>query len=208
MKHAILMADIINSRDKESKRLMHQFEKVTAEINHIYAKRIRSPVTITLGDEFQGVVKSIAFAIELIFSIEELIIKYNYDFKLRYVLVYGEIDTSLNTITAHGMLGAGLTEARNKLNDLKKHESRFYVEVDKAKDDYLNKALSIYQGIIDGWKAKDSAAVSAFLEYEDYKIVAEKVETDRSSAWRRQRSLKIENYKSIKEIILFLLNAN
>lgn len=207
MYYAILMADIKDSGKKESRLVISNFKKLVSSINLLQKENILSPLTITLGDEFQGVTNSIESAVRIIFKIEELIIKKSFDIKLRYVLNYGVIDTKINKKIAYEMLGPGLTEARRHLTELKREESRFLIKVDKnAEIDYFtNKAFLIYQGIVDSWKPKDLQTVSEFLIHGDYKKVAYQIKTDISSAWRRKKSLRINDYLSIKEIILFLI---
>lgn len=201
----ILMADIKSSGNKNGLVLISDFKHLVHAINKKHHALLLSPLTITLGDEFQGIATSVENAIKLIFEIEELIVKENYDFKLRYVMNLGKIDTKINRKIAYEMLGEGLTEARKELNDLKKHDSRFFIKLNKSPEDQINKAFVVFQSYIDDWKTKDRKAVTEFLRLNDYKKVALAIKTDASSAWRRKKSLKIREYLYIKEIILFLL---
>ena len=210
MNFPILMADIINSGSKNSKLLMMEFKEIVSIINNANSKNLISPLTITLGDEFQGLANTIENAIKTIFDIEEKIVGKKYDLKLRYVLLYGKIDTEINNTVAYEMLGDGLTNARKELNSLKNKDSRFQVRLninEIKKEQYLNKAFLIYQKFVDSWKEKDLKIVKEFLLNNDYKIVAQNVNIDQSNAWRRKKSLNIQEYNDIKQIILFILKA-
>jgi len=205
--YSIIMADIIKSRNENPNQLMTKFKSLVNTINKEQKKLILTPLTITLGDEFQGIASSMENGVNLIFAIEEMIIKKGLNIKLRYVLNYGKIETKINTLIAHEMLGEGLTYSRKKLESSKKEDQRFKI-INNSKenpDEYINEAFSLYQDIVDNWKAKDLETVSKFLVFDDYKIVAEKINTNASSAWRRKKSLKINEYASIKKIILHLL---
>ena len=206
MKYAILMADIKSSSKKESRKLIFQFKQVVEEHNSIFKSVILSPITITLGDEFQGIIKTKADAIKIIFKIEEFIIEKEFKFKFRYSLNYGEIETKINNKVAYEMLGSGLTDARASLVNIKKSDTRFFVLLRSGVEDYVNKAFIIYQSIVDSWKPKDLKIVSEFLKIGDYKLVAKKIKIDVSSAWRRKKSLHINEYLAIKEIIIKLIN--
>ena len=201
------MADIVNSRHKQPNILIKEFKNSINIINNKYSKNILSPLTITLGDEFQGVFGELETAVAAIFDLEEIIIKNNYDYKLRYVLNIGKIQTPINNDIAYEMLGEGLTVARSILNENKKDNIRFSFHYDKNKNqDIINDAFSIYQSFIDDWKPKDTATVSEFLKHDNYRIVSEIIKTDPSSAWRRKKSLKINEYNRIKKIIIHLIN--
>ncbi|MCH7406907.1 SatD family protein [Belliella aquatica] len=200
------MADVIASTKLNSDILMKQFRLLVDSINNNRHNQLKSPLTITLGDEFQGVIDTIENGIDIIFDMEELRIVHDFDFKLRYVLHEGQIDTEINKNIAYQMLGEGLTKARESLSILKKSNNRFLIQLeDQAKSNALNKAFSIYQNVVDSWKKKDVALVKEFLKNDDYKVVAKIADIDPSNAWRRKNSLNIKIYKYCKEIILILL---
>jgi len=209
MNYPILMADIIDSGRKDSKVLIHQFKKIVASINTSRKLNFLSPLTITLGDEFQGIVDTIPNGLKIILEIEELIIEHLYDLKFRYVLSFGAIDTEINSNIAYEMLGKGLTKARKSLNELKKNQnSRFHVQLDSKNNEYeeiINKAFVVYQSFIDSWKVKDYKIIWQFLNRRHYKVVAKNVNLDESSAWRRERSLRMHEYFTTKDIVLFLI---
>lgn len=204
--HFILMADIISSRQTSQAKLMDDFKKIVHAVNTSAKESILSPLTITLGDEFQGVPSDLLSALKVIVELEEQMIARDARFKLRYVVFEGRIETKINPAVAHEMLGPGLTEARNLLGELKNSNDRFHVNItDIKKSAVLNDAFRIYQGIVDGWQAdKDYEIVTSFLELGDYKMVADKLNRDRSLMWKRERSQNIKEYVSLKNIISYL----
>lgn len=203
MKQVIIMADVIDSRVRESKKLMREFKHIVNAANKTFQRSLKSPLTITLGDEFQGIVKGVKKSLELIIYIEEALIHKNYDFKLRFVLMEGLIETTINKKIAFEMLGPGLTKAREMLTSMKESNSRFYVALDnQLTTDVLNNAFVVYQALIHQWKReKDYALVSGFLKYNDYKKVSEKLKKNRSQIWKREKTLNIQSYQAIKNII-------
>lgn len=203
MKHYILMADIINSGKKEQKPLMEDFKNLIEEVNEIYKSDILSPLTITLGDEFQGVIKNLAASIQIILTLEENSIHKKLNFKLRYVLNQGEIETPVNEKIAYQMLGSGLTEARLKLNDSKYKKFRFNIVIDnQLQRSILNDAFKIFENIVDKWSLEnDYKLASNFIQFKDYKIVSEKMNKTRSLIWKREKTLHMESYYATKNII-------
>jgi hypothetical protein len=206
----ILMADIIKSRVSPQNMLMEDFKHVVGSVNISNREKLLSPLTITLGDEFQGIVRDLKSAIQIILQLEEKIIEEKANFKLRYVLLEGKIETEINRNIAHEMLGSGLTEARYQLMNIKNSKERFHFSLKNQKQsDVFKYVFIVYQGIVDDWNLeKDYVLVNAFLKWQDYKTVAEKLDKSRSLMWKRERSQKIKEYLSLKNIITFLTITN
>jgi hypothetical protein len=208
--HIILMADIINSQKTDQKLLMHHFQKVTNETNLSKKKYLLSPLTITLGDEFQGIIENLESALQIIFHLEEKIIQEHYGFQLRYVVFEGEIDTPINKDIAYGMLGDGLTNAREALVKIKNTSERYFISLrNKNISEAVNKSMLIYQSITDDWKVdKDYELITSFIHHRDYKAVAEDQKKTRSQIWKRKKNLKIEEYFAIKEVVNYITHTN
>ena len=200
------MADIVDSRKSQQKQLMSDFKELANLITRKNRKKFASPITITLGDEFQSVLFKLSDSLNIIFQLEENLIHLYKGFKLRYVLVEGKIETEINKKIAYGMMGEGLTTAREILNKLKTDKSRFYIELrNKEKANVINSGFKIYQDYVDDWKFdKDYETISKFLVQPDYKVVADSLGKTRSQIWKRRKSLRIEEYYAIKKVITYL----
>ena len=125
----ILMADIVGSSKRKGKALMNDFKIAVAWVNKRDKSHIASPLTITLGDEFQGVVKNTHSALQIVFDLEQYLMRQENPFKLRYVIHEGKIETKLNRKNAYEMLGPGLTHAREELVALKSSRNRFKISL-------------------------------------------------------------------------------
>ncbi|MEP0985197.1 SatD family protein [Ekhidna sp.] len=204
MNRFILMADVVSSHEKDSKALMSDFQVLVQWTNKIYGDDIESPLTITLGDEFQGIVKSAAKGVDIILAMEEYILEEEFDFKLRYVLHEGEVETPINKDKAYEMLGPGLTDARKMLNDMKKENGRFLISIPASNQ--INKMMKVTQHFIDSWHPKDRSTVSGFLQGHDYKEMARIESKDDSTLWRRRKSLAIDEYVLCKELLHHLVD--
>lgn len=203
----IIMADIISSRYiKKEEDFMGQFKALTTLANEQFNRQIISPLTITLGDEFQGIVDSAQTLFELVFFLEEQRIGADYTFQLRYSLVHGEIETEINTQIAYEMYGAGLTQAREGLQQAKDSGQHYYIDLKAAPEAQLKLCLELYQSIKSEWKPKEYKIVSAFLKHNDYKDL-EKIGLykTRSGAWKKGKSLRIDEYHTVKRLIFLIL---
>lgn len=200
------MCDVVNSRDKNQNSLIKDLKETVAHINRKYKGEILSPLTITLGDEFQGVLNHFSTAIKIIIEIEEYVIKNKFDFKLRYILNTGNIETKINTKVAYEMLGPGLADTRNKLNELKSSDNRinFFIEEDILCS-VINNSFVVFDSIINKWDIEnDFEIASTFIEFRDYKIVSEKLNRNRSLLWKREKTLNIKSYLAIREVLFSL----
>lgn len=203
----ILMADVKDSRLKKGNELMSSLKSVVNETAVEYKSSFLSPITITLGDEFQSIVKTLLEGIDIIFNMEEFRIHHQIDFELRYVIYEGTIDTKINTTVAHEMVGEGLTNARESLQELKKMNQNYYVYLDnQKKSKYLNQLLFLYHSELSNWRKKDYNVISYFLAGKNYRQIAKIINRDASSVWRKERTLKMKEYRTIKELIKNLAN--
>lgn len=202
----ILMADIVDSRNMPQNKLMKSFKKITDEINNEKKDILLSPVTITLGDEFQCIVKNVKAGIELMIAIDEKKLHEMAAFKLRYALVEGGIDTPINPDIAYGMLGEGLTVAREQLIEYKNSFHRYSIHLNNTnKSEALANSLIVYQNITDAWNIdRDYSLIAQFLKLKDYKLVADEMGKTRSQIWKREKSLNLEAYFSIKQVINYI----
>lgn len=197
----ILMGDIVGSRKKEGAIQMEVFDTLIRFLNTNYKAQILSPLTITLGDEFQGVVKNRKAGEEMMIAAEEWLLNKTENIKIRFLLHYGKIETPVNPEIAYGMLGKGLADARDGLNAMKKEKDRFKLS-GMQDNDNINDYFILFQSIIDSWSVADRKLVADFLKEGDYKKVAEMNKKDASLMWKRERSLKLREYKILKELIL------
>ena len=134
---------------------MGQFKSLTLKANQQFKSQIISPLTITLGDEFQGIVDTVQTLFELVFFLEEQRIEAGYTFQLRYSLVYGEIETKVNTKIAYEMYGSGLTQAREGLQVAKESGQQYYIDVKSVQEEHLRLCLKLYQSNKSEWIPKE-----------------------------------------------------
>jgi len=207
MKHVILMADIIGSSGKNGAELMTTFSQLVAEVNSCFADRIISPLTITLGDEFQGLLTDLETAADIIFDFDERCLVASPEFRLRYVVRFGEIDTAVNNASAHGMLGAGLTAARQELGELKSRDEEVAIRgFGETACNELDLAFRLYRAFYNDWPAKDRETAFDFIKRRDYKILAELHQKDVSTMWRKERTLRMKDFYASRQLIKLLTN--
>ena len=89
-----IIGDIKSSKQLENRRSVQaRFKEVLDSINNEYRDDIASKFMITLGDEFQGLLKNGSAAVFIIDKIEREM----YPIKFRFGLGVGEITTDINS---------------------------------------------------------------------------------------------------------------
>jgi hypothetical protein len=121
------MGDIVDSeRSASTIRLHTQFNDVIERHNKANAAVMASPLTITLGDEFQGLVTSLVSAAHLARAIRHDLMQDSIDCRLAIGVV--RLETPLNRSQAWNMMGPGFATTRAKLND-KKSSNRYRFDI-------------------------------------------------------------------------------
>jgi hypothetical protein len=205
----ILMGDVIESRKLDATKLRQQLKTLLSACNKDLKPEILSPYTTTLGDEFQGIAGSLHAVAETIFCLDEARIKKQYDFMIRYVAHYGEIQTPINTDVAYGMMGPGLTKARALLTEKRRGEPRFCFELpDTQLAENLTRLFTVIDGLTDRWKQRDFSLIADMLSNTNNEEVAAKHKKNRSQIWKKRKHLLIEEYRAAKAIIFDLIKAS
>lgn len=203
MNHYILMSEIRDPKQAANADYQKDLKNVAGIINRIHKKDLITPLDMVVPGEFQGITNNLEGSLNMIFDIEECLIENSLDFKLKHVLYHDTLETVQSKHLAYERLGFGLIDARNRLSQIKKTDSRFLVVTSNEKQSLdLNNLFFIYEDYVDSWKKSDHELVSAFMNNKDYKEVAEQFGLNISSGWRRERSLRIRQYFTVKEMIL------
>lgn len=113
---AVIMGDLVGSEAIQSPASLHQrFNAAVDQANRQQRANLRSPLTITLGDEFQGLATDLTTALTLTRALRYDLMQHGVD--CRFVVGQVQIQTPLNPDKAWNMMGPGLGEARKKLNE-------------------------------------------------------------------------------------------
>jgi len=195
---------IFDSASKDNVSTANELKQLVEALNSEYAASILSPLTITLGDEFQGVIKDVESAVDLLLFSEQWLLMNKATIDLRYVVFEGVIETPINTETSYGMLGSGLTEARKLLSrKTKDRKIAEFVLNDERKSRLLNKVTKAMLGFRDlpaRYKNSEILGDLLFSELSD-KEVAEKNGKSPSEIWKYRKNWYVESWTSAIDIL-------
>ena len=146
---------------------------------------------------------SLRNAVEAILFLEDRLLTVHPAFSLRYVLVYGAIDTPVNPDIAHGMAGPGLTAAREALARKRRGRLRFQLDIpDHPYSEEMQMLFRLLELLSAHWKQKDYGLIKELLVNSSDMAVAALFEKTASQIWKRRKTLQIEEFTSVKELLM------
>ena len=165
-----IIGDIKKSKSIEDrKKIQNKLNNILNEINKIFSNSISSNFTITLGDEFQGLLHSGEHVMDII----QYIKKEAYPTKIRFGVGIGTITTDINTMISIGADGPAYYKARESIEQLKilekKKESSYsdvQIKIDgdnNLQELLLNSILKLMYCIEKEWTEKQREVVNYIL---------------------------------------------
>ncbi len=164
--HAVVMGDLIHSEDASDIAALHAtFNETIAATNKFCRKQLASPLTITLGDEFQGLAHSLADGLTVIRALRHAL--RTFEIPCRFILGAARIETPVNTKKAWNMMGPGLAAAREQLNDKRDPNAyRFSLPGAPTLETLMDAIGLTLTDIEAGWTDRQSQIVSATMSHD------------------------------------------
>ncbi len=124
MKYLAVIGDIINSRKLANRaKMQKEFESAVDMVREEYRNSCVSPATVTIGDEFQALLKNSSELFDLLYQMDHSLQRV----PLRYGLGIGTIDTEINYMAAIGMDGPAFHNARAAVEFARKTKMRYAI---------------------------------------------------------------------------------
>ncbi len=211
--YCAVIGDIISSKlIKEREKTQDNLKKILDEINLKYDSLIAARFTITLGDEFQGLMRSPDKLIEAIDIIKSKI----YPVRLRIGIGIGSIDTKIDKNAALGADGSAYHNAREAISSIKQSKHRYQQPQhgiklcsgelhDYFEDELFNSIFVLCNSIENNWTDKQRNLVWDTQFYQKtQRELAKEYGINQSSI---QRRLKASNYYAYKYAIDNIQNS-
>lgn len=168
----VIMGDLHGSRKlNEDERYKAQlFLKLTlAQVNENFGKNVFAPFMITKGDEFQGVVTSLATAFDIALELERLLFPLHFRFGLGVGIVHqmgGKIPIEMD--------GPAFHRANRALMTAKKKKQNIVVRTgNDSIDSLVNQILQLIHSIKKQWKEDYFQYYWQYKEMQSIKKIAE-----------------------------------
>ncbi len=203
--YVAVIGDIKGSKQSSVRsELQKQLKTILSDINMQYSKDIASKFVITLGDEFQGLLKYGGHIMEILETIELRM----YPVRIRFGIGVGEITTEINPEMSLGADGPAYYNAREAITRLKEKEKKSKSAItdtvmllgdDKGTEQLLNALLSLLTVIKQGWTERQVEVIRDYLEHRDSQQgVADRLGITQSSV---QKSLSNASFYSYQEAV-------
>ena len=115
-----IIGDLVKSRELKSREdAQNKLKAILNEINETYKDQLASRFSVTLGDEFQGLLNSSENILKLLFELKYRL----YPIKVRFGIGFGDILTQINPLESIGADGPAYHAARKMINEVKRTES-------------------------------------------------------------------------------------
>lgn len=161
-----LIADVIDSKMVQERfDLQKQLEKTLQTMNELFGEFLASSFTLTLGDEFQALLKVDAPVFQMIDTLRSLLTPT----QLRFGIGLGEILTDIDPLQSIGADGPAYWNARAAINLVHQKNdygnTQIYFSCGKEKQDFfVNALIASGEAIRSGWRGSQEEILLDLLK--------------------------------------------
>ena len=197
-----LIADVIDSKMVQERfDLQKQLEKTLQTMNELFGEFLASSFTLTLGDEFQALLKVDAPVFQMIDTLRSLLTPT----QLRFGIGLGEILTDIDPLQSIGADGPAYWNARSAINLVHQKNdygnTQIYFLSGKEKQDFfVNALIASGEAIRSGWRGSQEEILLDLLKRCVYsenfsqQDLAQSLEINPSALSKRLKSSSIRVY--------------
>jgi hypothetical protein len=193
--YAALIGDFVQSRNLANRaEVQRDFVAVCAELNKERDRLgLVSPLTITLGDEFQAVFGDVSRLWECIVRIEASM----EPVAIRFAVGLGTITTDIQHDTALGMDGPAFHAARAAMEHLKKGDARYRLGGLGQDEAFINATLELIAHNRVKWRTPRVVTLANVLQGKTVKEISQVTRSTEQAVYRNIRDGELEAIISI-----------
>lgn len=203
-----VMGDLVASEAAASRAELHQnFNTAVSAVNAQFAVNLESPLTITLGDEFQGLTRTGLEAFRIVLALRLRLLRNKV--LCRFVIGPVDLATPVNPDRAWNMMGEGLAQARERLDDKKDANAyRFSFYQDKPLSRLLDAVGHSLTLIEEDWTETQRLYVLAhILDGADVAEIAEQHRVSERAVYKVLSAARLSFYQDQIEAVLGFLES-
>lgn len=198
-----IIGDIIGSKSLNDRNIVQKkLEKYLVILNDKYSKVIKKDLSVTLGDEFQGLFISHTSIFEILQKIEAEM----FPTRVRFGIGMGELSFDHGSINSpYGSDGEVWWNARKAIENVKKNNLKnkmgYFSNINiytntPSKNDYINKVLNLCYAIKLDWTTKQRELI--FYTINTYGLKSDFSISEVAKKFKQSSSTIYEKYKAAK----------
>lgn len=205
----MLIGDLIGSKDlnnREREECQSTLKEILKSINENGSSSKLSPLTITLGDEFQAVYDDLSIVLADSWSILAAL----HPVGVRFSIGIGQIYTSINREQALGMDGPAFHVAREGMDQLKSSSKIYNIAIGSASEQaeetvylvgLINQSLQFLSNELNSWKKTRLQILVMENRGEPVKKIAEKLGISESAVYKNREEGDLNLILKLKESV-------
>lgn len=188
------MGDLVGSERHANPNNLHaQFNAAINRQNQALGADMVSPLTITLGDEFQGLLSSLVAAAQVAREIRFELMRENID--CRFVIGSIDLKTQINHERAWNMMGPGFASARERLGEKRSPSRyRFSIQQDELLETMLEASGASLTAIERSWSEAQRDSIIKLLGGESVAQIARARNVSVHNVYKVRRAGDFELY--------------
>lgn len=172
MNYCAIIGDVVGSKKIKNRQSMQAlFKDVLDHANLKYDRYIASNFTVTLGDEFQGLINSPSMSIEMIQYIKEKM----YPFEFVFGIGIGAMLTAFSKETSVGSDGPAYWYARKMVEKSKDKKPSIRIFSDSPEDQLINSLILFCESTTHSQTSRQKEMIQLYKELRSQYAVAEKL---------------------------------
>lgn len=196
--HVVIMGDLVKSEAAPSAEVLHRlFNDAIDGANIAFANRLASPLTITLGDEFQGLTRTLEAGMTIVRHVRWTLLEQ--DIECRFVVGHVSLASPVNADKAWNMMGPGLATAREKLARKRAPNAyRFNLADHPALENLMDSVGLALTDIESDWTARQrEVMLAAMRARERPAALVERFDVAESVFYKVRRAAKFDLYRTL-----------
>jgi len=194
-KYLAIIGDVVRSRElRERGAVQGRLRDGIDRVNEVFASQIASKFVLTIGDEFQGLLKEVDEIIHLLAVLRIAI----HPIEQRIGIGVGLLETTLEEV-ALGMDGPCFHHARNAIERAKVSGTSIEVETDNLDEPFRIYSL-LYSGLRRGWTSRQREVFDLSMAGNSGKGIARKLGVSPSAVSQHLRAAEADVTHDATEI--------
>lgn len=191
-KLVVITGDLVKSREiKERLKIQLKIKSTLEKVNRRFEKVILVKFSITIGDEFQGLMTSLKQSHSIIKEIS----RYLYPISVCFGVGEGGISTKISKRTTEMDGECFLLSRRALIEAKKRRQTLIYQTNNNSRDVFINTIIMLQDAIKQNWKDLHYRRV---WEYEKYGTTEKVAKKEGVSSRAISKALRVAKYNEIK----------